>query len=324
MDMDNPLAPGSSAQAEPGAPPAPVSHNAFSQAQQQQVINAFQAPPQMAPAFGDNWADSLVQPPVFNPNSSRTNIPAMHPGTPQPVASGPKPAAPLPLDQVPGNEPNGTHAAEQAGHGAQAAATAPPTAPGATAAASPSAESGAPKTALPPPIKLDVTLIDRVNSLLVDPNTTLHSFATFVHFLFREHATYKRSNVPFSIVIFEVALRIGYENVALPAIALPTIIERVNAVASEFDIVTHLSGGEFAALLPGLDSAAVSTWAQNLHTAVTSEPLSAGNRNEGVLAAVGMATMPQTCDDPEVLIAAARQAKETAKTLPVPILLFPA
>lgn len=316
-DIDNPLAPG--AVASPESVAAPAANNFFAQSQQQ-AINAFQAPPQIAPAFGENWADGLVQPPVFNPNASKTNIPALHPGTAQPVASSPKPAAPLPNDQVPvvdevpaASQAAPTAPAHQHPQQPQASAPAPVVAP----------EPTAPRVPLPPPIKLDVTLIDRVGSGLIDPNTTLHSFATFVYFLFREQALYKRARTPFAVVVFEVALRIGYENVALPAVALPTIIERINTVATEFDIVTHLSGGEFAAIVPGLDSAAVSSWAQTLHTAVTSEPLSSSSRNESVLAAIGMATMPQTCDDPEVLIAAARQAKETAKTMTTPILLFP-
>ncbi|HEY9731226.1 MAG TPA: diguanylate cyclase [Drouetiella sp.] len=313
MDIDNPLAPGSGVVSAPGAPAASSTQSNFYEKAQQQAINAFQAPPQIAPAFGDNWVDGLVQPPAFNPNSSRTNIPAMHPGTPQPVVSTPKPAAPIPVEQVPTADqpvsaPVGSAPAIES---TAAAAPAVPAVP------------STPKVALPPPIKLDVTLIDRVGSSLIDQNTGLHSFAAFVYYLFREQAMYKRSKTPYSVLIFEVALRIGHENVALPAIALPTIIERVNTVATEFDIVTHLSGGEFAALLPGMDSAAITSWAQTLHTAITSEPLSAGNRNEGVLAALGMATLPQTCDDPEVLIAAARQAKETAKTMTVPILLFP-
>jgi GGDEF domain-containing protein len=320
MDIDNPLAPGSVVQAEAGAPALSPQNNFYAQAQQQ-AINAFQAPPQIAPAFGDNWADGLIQPPAFNPNSSRTNIPAMHPGTPQPVAHTPKPAAPLPMDQVPMADEPPAHAPIAAP--ATAPATAPASAVAVPAVAAPVAEPSTPRVALPPPIKLDVTLIDRIGAGLIDQTTSLHSFAAFVYYLFREQAMYKRSKTPYSVVIFEVALRIGHENVALPAIALPTIIERVNTVATEFDIVTHLSGGEFAVLVPGMDAAAISTWAQALHTAITSEPLSSGNRNEGVLAALGMATLPQTCDDPEVLIAAARQAKETAKTMTVPILLFP-
>ncbi len=85
---------------------------------------------------------------------------------------------------------------------------------------------------------------------MLDQTTGMHSFAAFVYYLFREQALYRRANTPFSVVVFEVALRIGNENVALPGIALPMIIDRVNTVAAEFDIVTHLSGGEFAALLP--------------------------------------------------------------------------
>ena len=300
MEMDNPLAPGSGDVSGDSSAPVTPQNNFYAQANQN-AINAFQAPPQIAPAPSDNWVDGLIQPPAFNANVSRTNMPALHPGTPQPVSSSPKPAAPLPLDQVPdSSQPE-------------------PARPAATPSVTPSASA----VALPPPIKLDVTLIDKIGAGMLDQATGMHSFAAFVYYLFREQALFRRSGTPYSVVIFEVALRIGNENVALPGIALPMIIDRVNTVATEFDIVTHLSGGEFAALLPGLGHEAISDWATKLHSAITSEPLTAGNRSEGVLAAIGMATLPHTCDDPEVLIAAARQAKETAKTLVNPILLFP-
>ncbi|MBS1956174.1 MAG: diguanylate cyclase [Cyanobacteria bacterium SZAS-4] len=298
MDLDNPLAPGQGG--APGDPSAPAAPNNFYAQANQNAINAFQAPPQIAPAPSDNWVDGLIQPPAFNANASRTNMPALHPGTAQPIASTPRPAAPLPLDQVPDSS-----------QPAPAPPVAEPAAP------------VAPSVALPPPIKLDVTLIDKIGAGMLDQATGMHSFAAFVYYLFREQALFRRSNTPYSVVVFEVALRIGNENVALPGIALPMIIDRINTIATEFDIVTHLSGGEFAALLPGLGHEAISEWAPKLHSAITSEPLTAGNRSEGVLAAIGMASLPHTCDDPEVLIAAARQAKETAKTLVNPILLFP-
>jgi len=299
LDLDNPLSPGVAGQSADSATPGAAPQSNFYAQANQNAINAFQAPPQIAPPPSDNWVDGLIQPPVvFNPNASKTNMPALHVGTAQPVASSPRPAAPLPLGQMPSlDEPTPPEPVAEA-----------PSHPG---------------VALPPPIKLDVTLIDRIGAGMIDQATGMHSFAAFVYFLFREQALYKRANTPYSVVVFEVALRIGNENVALPGIALPTIIERINTIATEFDIVTHLSGGEFAALLPGMSSAAITDWAQALHTAITAEPLTAGNRSEGVLAAVGLATCPTTCDDPEVLIAAARQAKETAKTLVNPILLFP-
>ncbi|HEY9679837.1 MAG TPA: diguanylate cyclase [Drouetiella sp.] len=293
---------------------APAAPNFYQQANQQ-FVDAFNAPQQMAPDGGGNWMDNLPQAPAFNPNSSRTNMPAMKPGGAAPTMA-PQMAAPqmAPAPQMVA-APQMTPAAPQYGAPSDADEYLAP-----EAQAEVEKESG---TVLPPPIKLDVTLIDKTINILLDENSGLDSLATFIYFLFREHALHQRSKAPFSVVVFEVALRIGYENVALPQLALPAIIERVKTVTTEFDAITHLSGGEFVALLPGINAEGVPMFADALHQALTAEPLSAGNRNEGVLAAIGMATLPNTCEDPEVLIAAARQAKETAKSLPHPILMFP-
>ncbi len=63
--MDNPLAPG--AGGDPADPSAPAPQSNFYAQANQNAINAFQAPPQIAPAPSDNWVDGLIQPPVFNP-----------------------------------------------------------------------------------------------------------------------------------------------------------------------------------------------------------------------------------------------------------------
>ena len=346
MDMDNPFTAGTSAQpivmggdpsqSQSGAH-APVQQSNFYTKSDQQAANAFSAPPQVTPPVSDSWVNDLVQPPVFNPKASRSNMPALFPGTPAAVPHVSRPVAPLSADQVPMPSPSaptpGAQHASPAAPDLPGLQTSPPSAPDLPGAqASPPsapvpsvqpAPPSAPGVPLPPPIKLDVTLVEVVNNTMIDPASGLNSFAAFVYFLFRDFALYQKAGSPLSVVVFEVALRLGKETLPLPGPALFSIIERIQSVISPIDIVTHLSGGEFAALLSGTDSLGAMEFASAIHAAVTAEGLSAGNRNEAVLAAVGIATIPQTCVDPEVVIAAARQAKETAKTLPHPILLFP-
>ena len=388
MDMDNPFTAGTSAQpivlgGEPSPAQtgghAPLQQPGFYAKSDEQAINAFSAPPQVTPPPSDSWVNDLVQPPAFNPKASRSNMPALFPGTPAAVPHVQRPAAPLSADQVPmpaiqapmpsvqAPKPSdqapmpsdqvpmpsvqapmpadqgpmasdivpvpGTHSAPPfvpAAAGAQTAPSDPSAVPAApapsVAPAFPVPKSAPPATPavpLPPPIKLDMTLVETVNNTMIDPASGLNSFASFVYFLFRDFALYQKAASPLSVVVFEVALRLGNETVPLPGPALFSIIERIQSVISPIDIVTHLSGGEFAALLSATDSAGAMEFASAIHASVTAGALTAGNRNEAVLAAVGVATIPQTCVDPEVLIAAARQAKEMAKTLPHPILLFP-
>jgi hypothetical protein len=307
-DLNNPFTigtpgGGSDAVAAPGAAiHSSVQQENFYAQSNQQAINAFSAPPQMAPDVSDSWMNNLVQPPAFKPGASKTNMPALHPGTAAAVVPAQRAEPTLPAQSAPVPDDYEFNFSQPEPQTTSQNANAVP---------------------LPPPIKLDTTLIEKVHSSLLDGSTGMITFPGFVYFLFREFENYRKCGTPLSVVVFEVALRIGNENVALPGVALQAIVERIQNVTSEFDIITHLSGGEFAALLAGVDSAGATEFASALHAAVTSEPLVAGSRNESVLAAIGMGSIPQTCNDPEVLIAAARQAKETAKSMPHPILLFP-
>lgn len=177
---------------------------------------------------------------------------------------------------------------------------------------------------LPPPIKLDLTLVNQVHAALSDPNTGLMTFPSYVFFLLREFVRYQKDQAPFSVVVFELALMIGPDVVALPPEAVVEVARRVRTVCSALDVITHLGGGEFSIVLASTDGAGAILFGDALRAAITAAPLVGDDpSNEMVLAAVGAASIPETCDHPEVLIAAARQAKELAKSSPEITVMFP-
>jgi len=88
-------------------------------------------------------------------------------------------------------------------------------------------------------------------------------------------------------------------------------------------MAAYISGNEFAILLDGGDKAAATKFGQMLHQALSGAPLTPQLPPNSTVAAIGLATIPGTCDHPGVLVAAAQQAKEMSKDSTPSILVFP-
>ncbi len=101
------------------------------------------------------------------------------------------------------------------------------------------------------------------------------------------------------------------------------VTDRLNGLCAIVDSATHLGGNEFSVILPAVDGPGAMQFSSALQSALGSGPLTPGAIDEAVLSVFGVASIPETCGNPETLLAAARQAKEMAKTAPQPIVLFP-
>lgn len=181
-----------------------------------------------------------------------------------------------------------------------------------------------PSVPLPPPIKFDKKVVNEVHRQLANEETGLMSYPAFVFFLFRDYVLFQKSKVPFSIVIFEVAIRGGSGVLPLPPSAVTTIADLIRRVAGPLDILTHLHAGEFGALVASANGDAAIEFAAALNDALTENPVSLGGQEFTLIVAAGAASIPETCSHPEVLVAAARQAKEMAKMANTSYMLFPA
>ncbi len=178
---------------------------------------------------------------------------------------------------------------------------------------------------LPPPVRFADSLAEQVFNRLFDRNTGLMSFGTLVFFLLREFDRHQRQNSGLSIIICEVAIKRDGKMSDLPYEALPTVAERIRAVCKPHHIASHVSESEFGILTDDADEDSLLSLCESLRAAIVAEPpliegLSAGSTR----VAIGAASIPNTCTDPGVLVAAAEMAKEMAKDKSPSILLFPA
>ncbi|HEY9784349.1 MAG TPA: hypothetical protein V6D17_03035 [Candidatus Obscuribacterales bacterium] len=181
-------------------------------------------------------------------------------------------------------------------------------------------ESAMPERPLPPPIKLDRSLVNHVHGQLQDQASGMMTFPAFVFFLYREFLRFQKDKTPFSVIVFEIALMRGGSICAPAPNAVQQVTGGVRSLCHPLDVCAQLSDREFGVLLCSTSVSAALDFAISLHEAVTG---SLGPEDGSVLAAIGIANMPHTCNHPEVLLAAANEAKELAKSSPKPYLLFP-
>ncbi|HEY9714205.1 MAG TPA: diguanylate cyclase, partial [Chroococcales cyanobacterium] len=139
----------------------------------------------------------------------------------------------------------------------------------------------------------------------------------------REFARYQKNDVSLAMVVFEVVAQRGGEIFELPQESLNSVANCIRSACSPLDIVAYVGGTEFAVLLASTDGAGALDFAASLNETLQQFELPQFP-GATLLAAFGVGSIPETCTHPEVLVTAARQAKEMAKSMPEPYCLFPA
>ncbi|MBX9691857.1 MAG: diguanylate cyclase [Cyanobacteria bacterium] len=176
---------------------------------------------------------------------------------------------------------------------------------------------------LPPPIMLDQSLEVSFRDKIEDPRTGLAPFDAFHFFLLREITRCQLRGTTCALVIIEIAFIDEGQIVSLPADSVVEAAERILSVSSPLDMCTQITESEFAVLLPHSDSEAVTQYADLVHRAVVAPPVLADFPPNSIMAAIGIAVIPETCNDAGTLIAAAEMAKELAKSTSQEFVLFP-
>lgn len=174
---------------------------------------------------------------------------------------------------------------------------------------------------LPPPFEFDRQATNVVYSLLVEPSG-LMSFNAFIFFLFREFARYQKDQMPLSVVVFELAIRRQQQVFLLPPDGVSKVAERIRPCCSPLDVVAHMQGSQFIALLCNSTGTDALGFCENVYQALSDGPLLPDAEGAETLAAFGAASIPETCQHPGVVVSAALAIKEEAKRRQPPYMLF--
>lgn len=180
-----------------------------------------------------------------------------------------------------------------------------------------------PAVNLPAPVDFDQSLVEEVERHLKNPETGFVTRAGFFYFMAREFSRYQSFSSPMSVIVFELLANYGNDKIMpMPERALKEALRRFQTVMSGVDIVAHYKDRQFAFLLPGVTSNDAIQFGQRVERVLLEAPLQPGlDANQGILCA-GVASIPDTCEHPGIVLAACEQALAQAKERRTSLALF--
>ncbi len=182
----------------------------------------------------------------------------------------------------------------------------------------------APKPTLPAPIDLNRAALDSMYKSFTNADTGFISHAAFLFFLVNEFNRFQKDPKPLSVVRFDLCLKpLNSEStiMPLPQMAVKEAGKRIFSVMRPLDWVAHYEQ-EFAILMPFTSRTEAGQLTQAIANAISSASLVPGLETRMVGISFGVASMPEDCSHPGILLAAAQDAKNRARKAGVPVMLF--
>lgn len=182
-----------------------------------------------------------------------------------------------------------------------------------------------PQLNLPAPVEFDRALVDEIDRNLRNPETGFITRAGFFYFMAREYARYEAFKTPMAVIVFELLANYGGDKIMpMPERALKEAFRRFQSVMNGVDIVSHYKERQFAFILPGSTSNDAIQFGQRIEKVLMEGPLQPGlDANQGIFCA-GVASIPDTCEHPGIVLAACEKALGQAKERKTSLALFSA
>lgn len=177
---------------------------------------------------------------------------------------------------------------------------------------------------LPAPVDLNRAAVDSIYKSFTNADTGFISHAAFLFFLVNEFNRYQKDPKPLSVVRFDMSVKpLNAESTIapMPQKAVQEAGKRIFSVMRPLDWAAHYEQ-EFAILMPFTDRAEAGQLAHRMAVALTQTPLVPGLDPKMLGLSVGVASMPDDCTHPGILLAAAQDAKNRARKAGVPVMLF--
>lgn len=176
---------------------------------------------------------------------------------------------------------------------------------------------------LPSPIEFDRSAVDTMYKAFTNPETGFISHQAYLFFLVGEFSRFQRHQHSLSIVRFDMRVQFPSDKMSQPLSvqAVRLAGRRIFGLMRTLDWAAHYEN-EFALLLPyttGLEAAQI---AERIHQALLASPLVPEITPPNLNLSFGIASMPDDCIHPGVLLAAAQEAKNRSKLSGRPVVLF--
>ncbi|MBS2004874.1 MAG: diguanylate cyclase [Cyanobacteria bacterium SZAS LIN-5] len=177
---------------------------------------------------------------------------------------------------------------------------------------------------LPAPVDLDRSAVDSIYKSFTNPDTGFISHGAFLFFLVNEFNRFQKDPKPLSVVRLDLCIRPMSPESTITPVPQKTLQEagkRIFSVMRPLDWAAHYEQ-EFALLMPFTTRAEAGQLAQRIAHALTQAPLVPGLDPKMLGISMGVASMPEDCTHPGILLAAAQEAKTRARKAGVPVMLF--
>lgn len=157
---------------------------------------------------------------------------------------------------------------------------------------------------LPQPYSLDFTKAYKSLDLHDDPVTGLCKFDSFVFFLQREFERFEKTELPMAVISLELKVNASADQMKE---LNRMMVERVRTSNSKYDLVTQTDPHEYFILLHSAGKNEAMHVMESLHIFFSLTPVLVSAEK-----VMGAASIPGTCVEPQILMAAARKARELA------------
>lgn len=156
---------------------------------------------------------------------------------------------------------------------------------------------------------------------LMRPETELINYPLILHFVEQEFFRFESSGLPFSLIVFEIAQRTQHGPEPLPIPHIREMAKRINLITRKIDLLAHFETFAFMILLPYTNVNAAAVVANRITQAILSSPL-CDLDPQYIAIAMGIAGLPEDCNDIGILLAGAKEAKKRAQQGSSPIVLL--
>jgi hypothetical protein len=304
-------------------PPAPTSTAVLAPAQE---LPPTPAPPVLAPVqeLPPTPAPAVLAPVQELPPTPAPPVRAPVqelPPTPAPAADGG--AASEPVPPVPASLETAAPMMTSAPN--PMAADTPQEQPKAAGTIQPAAPARPPQSQkpLPPPVPLNRDAVDTVLKSLTYPGTGFLTYNAFMFFVVREFTHFQRAKLPFTVIGFEFYVKTPEGHLyPLPSEFINEAGQRLSVALRPLDWLAHYDQNDFAILLPYTTVSEAAQLVMWLQGAIAGSGPLTGLEGATPLIVCGIAGLPEDCEHPGILLAAAYEAKNRGKEANSPITLY--
>jgi diguanylate cyclase (GGDEF)-like protein len=153
---------------------------------------------------------------------------------------------------------------------------------------------------------IDWSQVKRVESVLTRPDTGVYTYPAFLLFLEKEFFRFERFKREFAVVTLDIKVRRKQGVEPLPVEYLSEVVGRLKKLIRRTDMVCHYEALGFAILMPETGLASSRTFALRLAEILMSKPLAGDRGDHPIVASVGFAAIPESCETLGALMALAK------------------